>query len=190
MTYRDTLTTLAGSTEDKVSRVYELYEAGQISAEEAQAVIATIITKSNVRAASLAALSLAATLSIKTSVAVPVTAAPALPSTKPQKIRSLNQAVATIFQTPEREADAVMRIKRLARVEPLETGAKAYAEEIAHSGRVTGWVRQMDSNPCQLCRWWHRDGQVWPKNHRMPTHKGCSCFPQPVIKEGVTNVND
>lgn len=192
MAYTDLLNRLASSTEDRVADVYALHKAGGITVTEAQAVIVAIIGKANLKAASLAALSLSATITLQTGKPAPVTAPP--PTTAPasgqRKLRSLNSAVATIFDTPEREADAVMRIKRLARLEPIDAASRAYSEEIARSGTVTGWTRGLSGKACQLCRWWWREGQVWPSTHRMPHHKGCTCTQVIVTRKVDTNVND
>lgn len=47
---------------------------------------------------------------------------------------------------------------------------------------IIGWTREMEATACQLCRWWDRNGRVWPVTKRMPTHKGCACSQKPVIK--------
>ena len=52
--------------------------------------------------------------------------------------------------------------------------------ETYKSHGVGGWTRGLNSGACQLCQWWSRDRQVWPLDHRMPTHKGCGCYPVPV----------
>lgn len=53
----------------------------------------------------------------------------------------------------------------------------------AQDNLIIGWTRDMEATACQLCRWWDRDGRVWPVTHRMPTHKGCACSQKPVIKK-------
>ena len=69
--------------------------------------------------------------------------------------------------------DPRARVARLGRAEPLSTAAGVYSKDIAASEVTTGWIRQRDPDPCQLCTWWWREGRVWPKDHPMPTHPGC-----------------
>lgn len=74
------------------------------------------------------------------------------------------------------DADAVRtRLERLARAEAVATAQTASAALMRRARTVSGWTRQLDGDPCELCTWWHRDGRVWPSNHTMPTHKGCEC---------------
>jgi hypothetical protein len=40
-----------------------------------------------------------------------------------------------------------------------------------------------------MCRWWHRDGRVWPTSHTMPTHKGCECTQRPVVTDRVLSLS-
>lgn len=68
-----------------------------------------------------------------------------------------------------------MRVGRLALSESIESARAVSADYMRGSELVEGWVRELDSDPCELCRWWHRDGRVWPAGHSMPTHQGCAC---------------
>lgn len=87
---------------------------------------------------------------------------------------------------PEADPEpAEARLTRLARSEPLETAQRATHEAMQAQPLVEGWVRHMDADPCQLCRWWWREGRIWPKAHRMPTHKGCNCQPRVVLAEHI-----
>jgi hypothetical protein len=45
---------------------------------------------------------------------------------------------------------------------------------------ATGWVRQLDADPCPACRGW-ADGQVRPVSTRMARHPGCGCIQAPVF---------
>ncbi|QLY27972.1 hypothetical protein H0264_21385 [Nocardia huaxiensis] len=58
----------------------------------------------------------------------------------------------------------------------------AFNQAMKQNDRVTGWVRELEPGACQLCTWWWRDGQVWHKDHEMPTHKGCTCVANPVTR--------
>ena len=76
-------------------------------------------------------------------------------------------------------------IARLARAETFTAGQSAYSDGIASSPHTKGWIRGLEPDACQLCRWWWREGRVWPKAHPMPTHKGCTCSPIPVVRAGI-----
>lgn len=41
--------------------------------------------------------------------------------------------------------------------------------------RARGWTRGIERAACQMCRWWEREGRIWPADHRMPRHTGCRC---------------
>lgn len=69
----------------------------------------------------------------------------------------------------------LMRLTRIAHAESVEAAQASAAEIAKGSELVDGWVRQRDSDPCELCTWWWRGGRVWPVSHTMPTHKGCTC---------------
>src|SRR5699024_883898 len=71
--------------------------------------------------------------------------------------------------------DALPILGRLALSEAVDSARAVCAEYMQGTRQVDGWVRQLDSDPCELCRWWHRDGRIWPASHTMPVHKGCAC---------------
>lgn len=82
-------------------------------------------------------------------------------------------AMATILAGDE---DSIaMRLGRLAWSEVIGSARTVSADYMRGSKKVRGWVRQLDSDPCQLCEWWWRDGRVWPASHEMPVHTGCAC---------------
>lgn len=74
--------------------------------------------------------------------------------------------------------DTAMRLGRLALSEAIEFARGTTGTYMRESEQVGGWVRELDSDPCQLCQWWSRDGRVWPVEHDMPVHKGCACAQQ------------
>lgn len=65
--------------------------------------------------------------------------------------------------------------ERLARAEAVKAAQANYGSTMASSEDTGGWVRQLEPDACQLCRWWSRDGKTWPSDHPMPTHTGCTC---------------
>lgn len=85
-----------------------------------------------------------------------------------------SKAVATILSDGMTD-QAIMRTGRLALAESMDAARAEAAELMKGQRRVAGWTRQLDSDPCELCTWWARDGRVWPALHTMPTHKGCAC---------------
>lgn len=120
-------------------------------------------------------LSLAAALTVQTGQAVAPQGLTA-PADDPDRLTKAASTLAALEDvTPE-------RWERLARSEPLEAAARAYSDGVRRSPHVTGWTRGLSANACQLCRWWSRDGKVWPDDHPMPTHKGCTCNPAPVTR--------
>ena len=84
-----------------------------------------------------------------------------------------DRAVSTILDG-EAEA-AAMRLGRLALSEAVDSARAVCAEYMRGTRQVSGWVRQLDSDPCELCTHWSWNGRVWPADHSMPTHKGCAC---------------
>lgn len=82
-------------------------------------------------------------------------------------------AVSTILDGGD-EAVA-MRLGRLALAEVIESARTVSAEYMRGTRQVSGWIRQLDSDPCELCTHWSWNGRVWPAGHSMPTHKGCAC---------------
>lgn len=84
-----------------------------------------------------------------------------------------DSALSTIL---DGEVEAVaMRLGRLALAEAIESARTVSAQYMRGSKKVSGWIREVDSDPCQLCTWWWWEGRVWPAGHSMPTHKGCAC---------------
>src|SRR5699024_7688740 len=84
-----------------------------------------------------------------------------------------DRAVSTILEGGDEAA--AMRIGRLALSEAVASARAVCAEYMRGTRQVSGWVRQLDSDPCELCTYWSWDGRVWPAGHSMPTHKGCAC---------------
>lgn len=68
--------------------------------------------------------------------------------------------IASLQTVLDGDGDVLVKLERLSLNAPLDAAQNAYGAAVASSG-VTGWVRQMDDDPCQLCRWWWREGRVW-----------------------------
>jgi hypothetical protein len=148
---------------------------GELALAEFVELAAVVVATANVQGHMLAELSLLSFLETSTGRTLAPVAAPPLAHYLDDG--RLRLAVQTITSS---ELDTTMQLDRLARSEPVESSQRAYGEAMARSERVTGWTRGLEAQACQLCRWWARDGQVWPSDHPMPTHKGCHCTPVPV----------
>ena len=175
MSYVEQVQALGQSSEDDAQSIFDRWSDGELTFDEAVALLAALVAAANSRAAALADLGLAATImhQIGEPVATLGLTAPA------DDVERLTKASRTLLSldnvTPE-------RVRRLARCEPLDTAAKAWSDGVAQSRYVDGWVRQTHGS-CQLCAWWARGGQVWAADHPMPRHKGCTCSQIPTRKE-------
>ncbi len=181
MTYQENLELVVSETAAQVVAAVAWYEAEKISADTLAAIVAAIVTAGNGKAAAIADLSLAATLTAKLGTVV----APlgiTRPLDEPERLTKAANTLLTI------ENASLARWERLARTEGQQAAARAYNDGIRRSGHVTGWRRGISGSACQLCRWWSRNGQVWPDDHPMPTHKGCTCHPEPTVTEQIRPV--
>lgn len=168
MTYRDALHALSAASEKAVLEVFVRFTSGTVSRDDAVRLIAAAIAKANARAVSLADLAYAANLMLATGAPQPVVGI----APPPGDVSRLSKAADTLLSV---ENVTLERVARLARVEPLDTATRTYSEAMARSGKVKGWVRDMSADPCQLCKWWWREGRVWPADHPLQHHKGCTC---------------
>lgn len=179
MTYRNALHRLGDDTAARVLAIYASFTEGNLDSDETVGLIATTVALGNSRATALADASLAATLML--ALREPIPTLGLLPP--PGDVQRLHKAAGTLLDVVEDTPDPLARVGRLGHSEPLTRAADAFSEGMAKSVHVTGWRRGLSGSPCQLCRWWWRDGTIWPATHPMPTHKGCSCTPQPTTKE-------
>lgn len=181
-TYKDLVGRLGEATADRVVAIWDRYASGDLTHDEAVELIALTVTGANERAAVLADLGLAATLTVATGTVVLATGR-RRPASDLGRLRT---AAATLLGiedvTPE-------RVARLGRSEPLEAAQTARGDALAKSRLVEGWTRNIDGDPCELCQWWSRDGRVWPKDHVMPRHKGCTCTQTPVLADRIKPVS-
>lgn len=180
MSYRDMLVKLGDTTEEKVLAVYRLFDAGDLSRFDAIALMSTLIGKAQATAIVLAESSLAAELILSTAEAVPVVA-----TAVRGDVVAVRQAVITTLGTAATTPDIEGRIARMARGITYRAAADAYSDGVKKSPRTEGWIRDLEPDACQMCTWWWREGRVWPKDHPMPTHPGCTCAPKPVLRKGI-----
>jgi hypothetical protein len=183
MTYRDTLTTLADQSENQALTLFSQLDV--LGAEMFAAMLAALIAQHNGRAAALAELALAAELMTQLRTPVPVAALPAATTAHYLDVERLRKAATTVLDAADTSEVPEAIVGRLARSEPLETAANTYSQAMRRAPLVKGWVRQLSPTACQLCRWWWREGRVWPAEHPMPVHKGCTCTPKPVLAEHI-----
>lgn len=179
MSYRDALVAVADQTEAGAEALYAAWKGGDLTDDQFEVLLAALIARANGRAAAIADLALAATITV--ALRRPVAPLGILPAASdaerlPKATRTLRAALA---DTPDPPA----RVARLGRSEPLTTAARAYSDGMRTSPHVTGWTRGLSGNACELCQWWAADGRVWPDDHEMPTHKGCACTPIPTTTE-------
>lgn len=182
MSFRDELLALGGRAEASVIEVYRRFLDATITRDQAVELLAVLVQKFNLRAATLADLSLSATLMVETASPVPVTM-----TSRATELERLAKAASTVLVTAEASEVPEAIVARLARAETFTAGQNAYTEGIATSKATKGWIRGISPQCCQLCEWWWREGRVWPKDHPMPTHKGCTCSPIPVVRDDIAS---
>ena len=183
MSYHATLAKLTDRTEQQVLATFTRWKEGKFSEDQFVQLVAAFIASANGRAVALADLALAAELSVQLRALEP---ALGIASAANDQAR-LTKGAATLAVASNAGEDITERLTRFAFAEASSAAANAWSDGIARSEKVTGWVRKLDPDPCQLCVWWAREGQVWPKDHKMPTHKGDQCTPKPVVTERKTS---
>ena len=194
---------LATETAREVLAVYADLTTERIPPNAAALWIAAAINRANAAAVTLADVWLS--VQIEELAGQPVPTVGVLPVDNSER---LTKAATTVLDdaasysrqksvTPDQPAESEIlanepvapepRLERLARAEVFETAQQATLDAMQKQPLVDGWVRHMDADPCQLCRWWWREGRIWPKAHPMPRHKGCNCTPHVVLTESVAS---
>lgn len=178
MSYQEILDNIGATTERALVREYKRFLAGEISAKTFTDLGVVLIGTGQAQGRMAAEVALMSWLQeTVTSTAVPV-AAKALEHY--QDLDRLERALGTVLTTGALDAETIEKqLGRLAYAETVEASQRAFQEGMKKSDQVGGWIRGLEPNSCQLCQWWSRDGQVWPVDHQMPTHKGCTCTPIP-----------
>lgn len=78
------------------------------------------------------------------------------------------------------------RLKRLVENEAHSAAQRAAMEVMKNDPTITGWVRSIESDACELCvNWRHeKDGipRVYKVGAEFATHTRCRCTPLPVIR--------
>lgn len=183
---------LAAATAAQMLALYAALQAGGMGSGDATAAMAAVVNVANAAATTLADLFVTAQIEVAAGQPAPPTGiAPADDSER------LAKAVATILDEldddtadePAEDTDdgedstdatdpvetAAMRLERLARAEPLDTGQSVTVEIINRLPRVEGWTRVLDADPCERCQRWAEDGRVFPKDAHFKRHLNCNC---------------
>lgn len=174
--YEETVRQLGENSQKILTQLWTAVESGRLPARDFPDVAAQVLAVANERGRAAAEIALNGYMTAATGqVTFPVQFVPVDDTAR------LTKAMNTILAA---EQDTVMQIARIALVEPLEAAARRFSDGVARHPKAHGWVRQLEPDACQLCVWWWREGRIWPKEHRMPTHKGCTCNPLPTTVEG------
>ncbi len=176
--YQETLLALAAASEAAALALWA--QVDQLGDDLFAAALAAVLATYNGRATSLAVTAFAVQASIATATPIPVKL-----DSVPDDTGRLAKAAATVLEVARASAAPEAIIGRLGRSEPLNTAARTFSDAIGESALTEGWTRHMDADPCQLCRWWWRDGRVWPAEHPFQTHTGCACVPRPVWRTSI-----
>lgn len=183
MSYQETLDRLSNDTEAKAQRVLDQLEAGDIDQAAAIALLAAIILVAQKRGAAVAELSFAAQVSAMSMT--PTVTAGVKAGTQAGIVHRVIEKTLTSSKGID---ETRVRIVRIAQNEPQEVAKQTYGKALERSEKVEGWTRGLDSDPCELCVWWSRDGRVWPKDYPLAHHKGCQCTQVPVLAHRIAPV--
>lgn len=157
------------------------YEAGHLSAVEFTAVITRIVVTGNARGYALGA-ALARSL-IEQAVRVPQVT-PATPSGQHLDEVRVAGAVGTVLAT---DGDTLMRLQRLAGNEPQQAAVDGQQDVLGASDLVDGYIRDLESDSCGLCKWWASESYKFRAGAKFPRHTNCRCGMTPIINEGAKN---
>ena len=174
MTYQQRIEQLSADAAQLVDELWQLVVDGRLDLDDFRRILADFVAASRARGAAAAQVAFRGVVEAATGAPGIITPTPVAHD----RARLLT-AISTIMADDAH--DTLMQVKRLAANEPIQAAVDAMAAELAASDVVTGWRRGLDSDPCQLCRWWARDGRVWLADHPMPRHKGCACLQVPVV---------
>ena len=178
MTYQESLQKLGETTERALLSHLQQYLAAEITLDMFTELSAVLIAAGQQQGRYAAELSFLAWLQSLGKNPVPVAAAQLDHYADTDRLRKAVQSVVGAGVIDPEQASA--RLGRLAYAETVEASQRSFSEVMRESGEADGWVRSLEAGACQLCEWWGRDGQEWPVDHEMPTHKGCTCTQIPI----------
>lgn len=174
----DRLDHLATGSGYRVLAMLDALRAGDIDLDTFRRAVAELVLDGNARAAELALAEWERTAVMLTGTPPPPPPAPLAPHSADAS--RLHAAVTTITADPA-GAHVASRLYRLARAEAAEAAQTTRGDAMRATPGLGGWTRGLESDACELCTWWWREGRVWSKTHRMPRHKGCVCTQVPVF---------
>lgn len=177
---------LADRTARQVLDVLAHLEAGTITPAQLPELVAVLVKLGGDQAAALVVGELVRELEL--AGARPHQLPPLAGLTGHVQAPAVERAVATVMAGDELTRRS--RLERLARSAVARAGQDARGAAVRSSPAVAGWTRGVDSDSCQLCVWWWREGRVWPKTHHMPRHPGCTCVQVPALARGLRGVSD
>lgn len=159
-----------------LERLWARHAMGALTLEEFTDLAVILVTAANGQAVALARLSVAAYITAQTGVPLPVvTEEPPPYRTDPERVHKSLRTIVT-----GSAAVVAGRLSRLAHAEPVDAGAETYAAVVAGQGHgITGSTRQLESDACDLCKWWASESHKFPPTAKMPRHNGCACVQLP-----------
>lgn len=173
MTYQGVLNSIREDTQRKVMAAWRMYGIGAVDKTRFLQLASAILGQAGSAAAAAADLAISFEMT-RLNRRIAATAG-VIPT---RTMQTYMDSLKTVLD--EGPEGLLMRLERLSLNAPLDAAQEARGRAIEASG-ASGWVRQMDADPCQLCRWWWREGRVWPADHPIPRHSGCECVARPVI---------
>lgn len=168
---------LSSTLQRRLRMLWDEVEDGTLTRAEFVRVATNMVLASNARGYALGAATVRHLIEQEVGVAE-VTK----PSRAPHHLNEVRLATALETILATEALDTVMQLERLGDNEPKQAAADGSGDVVRRSRWVEGWVRSLDSEACELCVWWWREGRVWRTNHIMPRHTGCTCTPTPVVK--------
>lgn len=175
---------LADLTADRISDLWALHVSGGLDRSEFRALAVAVVVQANTAAVQLADLAVAtqATVAYRETVA-PLGLTPTELQTDQARI---NRDITRILEDQPETVEAAdltesreTRLRRLGRSEPLLTTAASVQTAMVGQD-ASGWVRQVDANPCPTCSAWN-DGVIRNPSTRMARHLGCACIQTPIF---------
>lgn len=90
----------------------------------------------------------------------------------------LTRAAETLVAGLDSEDGIAARLARIGQAEPAQALREAMRDTYA-GNQMDGYTRGLNAGACELCRWLHKDGHVFPIDQPMHQHPGCGCVPIP-----------
>lgn len=180
MLFEELLERLGETTGRGIRHALAMLEDGLIDQTQCKAAITHLIELGAVQSNAAGQAAYSAVRAQMLTGATEAAALPTMPASSAVQQGKVAQAVDSIFSgDPELWA---MRLERLGNAKTIREAQASYGKKLRADKLATGWKRGLNADACQLCRWWWREGRIWPRSHAMPTHKGCKCQQVPVFR--------